>query len=221
MGLVVTFISQKGGVGKSTLARALATFASKDGQRATLADLDHEQRTVTIWEHARSRHAIRPEVRVIEASVDQTPKLARNCDLLVVDTAGKITDDIHALARQAHLVVHPTSPSADDMHISVLVCLAMERVGIARERLAFALCNVLSQGEERDARTFLGSFGYRVLEGSVPSNIAYREAMKVGRSILETGQRTLYGAPNLLISDLLQVALRNAGKKRTPASSRN
>ena len=89
----------------------------------------------------------------------------------------------------------------------------MERVGIPREKLAFALCGVMSKAEERDARAFLGSFSYLVLQGGVPSSAAYREAMKAGRSILETGQRTLNGAASLLISDLLSVAMHSAGKK--------
>jgi len=108
-------MSQKGGVGKSTLARALATFASKNGSNVTLVDLDHEQRTVTVWEHSRSRHGVNPVLHVTEASSEEVSKLARQCDLLIIDTAGGITDESHALARQAHLIVQPTSPSADDM----------------------------------------------------------------------------------------------------------
>ena len=64
-------MSQKGGVGKSTLARALATFASKNGSNVTLVDLDHEQRTVTVWEHSRSRHGVNPVLHVTEASSEE------------------------------------------------------------------------------------------------------------------------------------------------------
>jgi chromosome partitioning protein len=214
VGIVVTFISQKGGVGKSTLARALATFARESGLTTKVVDLDQQQKTLTIWEHTRSRHGIKPAIHVEDASPSEALKLARTSDLLIIDTAGKITEQIHELAKQAHLVVQPTSPSSDDMHISVLVFLAMERVGIPRERLAFALSAVLSKSEEKDARAFLTSFGYPVLEGSIPSNLAYRDAMKVGRSILETKQRTLNGTAHRLISEMLQAAMRNAGKKK-------
>jgi chromosome partitioning protein len=43
MSLVIAFISQKGGVGKSTLARGLATFASQQGLKTKIADLDLQQ----------------------------------------------------------------------------------------------------------------------------------------------------------------------------------
>jgi len=76
--------------------------------------------------------------------------------------------------------------------ISILVFLAMERIGIERERLAFALCRVLSANEERDARSYLSSFGYAVLESWIPEDLGYRVAMRHGRSVTETEQKPLW-----------------------------
>jgi hypothetical protein len=115
---------------------------------------------------------------------------------------------------RAHLAVQPTSPSADDLHLAVLVFLALERVGIAREKLAFALCIVLSANEEKNARSSLASFGYVVLEGAIPQHLTYRVAMRSGRSIMETGQKTLDGRAERLMADLLQKAMREGGKKK-------
>jgi len=42
---IIAFISQKGGVGKSTLARALAVEASKQKFNVLLADCDPQQAT--------------------------------------------------------------------------------------------------------------------------------------------------------------------------------
>ena len=42
---IIAFISQKGGVGKSTLARALAVETSKGKLKVLLADCDPQQRT--------------------------------------------------------------------------------------------------------------------------------------------------------------------------------
>ena len=67
----------------------------------------------------------------------------------------------------------------------------MELISIARDRLAFALSRVLSAAEEKYARSYLASFGYAVLDGSIPEHLGYREAMRAGRSVTETGQKTL------------------------------
>ena len=42
---IIAFISQKGGVGKSTLARALAVEATREDLKTLLADLDPGQQT--------------------------------------------------------------------------------------------------------------------------------------------------------------------------------
>ena len=45
MTTIIAFISQKGGIGKSTLARALAHEASKQEFHVLLADCDPQQAT--------------------------------------------------------------------------------------------------------------------------------------------------------------------------------
>jgi chromosome partitioning protein len=212
--LVVAFVSQKGGVGKSTLARGLGTFAVNRGLKTTIADLDQQQQTTVVWETTRARHDLKPlmDVRSFRSVADAVNS-AKTSELLILDMAGKITDGATEASAHAHLLVQPTSPSSDDLHISVLVFLAMERISIARDRLAFALSRVLSAAEEKYARSYLASFGYAVLDGSIPEHLGYREAMRAGRSVTETGQKTLDGAAQALMIDLLRAAEKNATKK--------
>jgi chromosome partitioning protein len=216
MPVVVAFVSQKGGVGKSTLARALATFAVAHGLRTKLADLDVAQKTVTIWENNRAGHRLAPAIDV-EAfdAAKAAVAAAKNCDLLIMDTAGKIVEDTTEVSQYADLLVQPTSPSSDDLNICVLLFLAMERVSIPRERLAFALCRTLSPQEEKGARAYLESFGYRVLEGAIPEDLAYRDAMKVGKSIGESGRKELNRRAQDVMADILHKAGANIDKKRT------
>ena len=56
MTVVVAFVSRKGGVGKSTFARALAAVAARRGLSTTLADLDKDQQTATRWQRLREKH---------------------------------------------------------------------------------------------------------------------------------------------------------------------
>jgi chromosome partitioning protein len=212
--LVVAFVSQKGGVGKSTLARGLATFAIGNGLKTRVADLDLQQRTAIVWETTRARHGVKPEVDVQPFDrVKDAVNIAKNSELLILDMPGRITDGATEASEYAHLLVQPTSPSSDDLHISVLVFLAMERIAVARNKLAFALCRVLSAAEEKYARSYLQSFGYDVLDTSLPEHLGYREAMRVGRSVTETHQKTLDGAARALMTDLLRKAEKNAVRK--------
>ena len=53
MTTIVAFVSQKGGVGKSTLARALAREAAMSGLKTKIADLDTQQGTSVDWHRTR------------------------------------------------------------------------------------------------------------------------------------------------------------------------
>src|SRR5215471_10276677 len=106
MPVVVAFVSQKGGVGKSTLARALATFAVAHGLKTKLADLDVQQKTVTVWENNRAGHRLTPAIDV-EAfdAVKAAVTAAKSWDLLIMDTAGKIVEGTTEVSQYADLLV--------------------------------------------------------------------------------------------------------------------
>jgi len=205
MPVVVAFISQKGGVGKSTLARALAAVAAHAKLKVKLADLDPQQRTLLVWEKARKENRVAPRIRV-EAfvSADEALAHAAEDDLLILDTAGRVTDATLDLARRVHLVVQPTGPSVDDLHPSVLVFHALTKLGIPRERLVFALCRTLAKGEEDAAREYLEAAGYEVLAGSIPERVAYRHALNRGQALTETGESSLNKRADALMEGLLE-----------------
>jgi chromosome partitioning protein len=62
MPTTIAFVSQKGGVGKSALARLLAVGAINRGRKALLADFDLDQLTCVEWGALRMRSNIEPEV---------------------------------------------------------------------------------------------------------------------------------------------------------------
>jgi ABC-type cobalamin/Fe3+-siderophores transport system ATPase subunit len=64
MATIIALVSQKGGVGKSTLARALAREAAVSGLKVKLADLDTQQGTSTNWHRRRLDAGAEPEFSV-------------------------------------------------------------------------------------------------------------------------------------------------------------
>jgi hypothetical protein len=67
---------------------------------------------------------------------------------VVLDTPGQVSQLTLDIARHADLIVQPTGPSADDLLPAMLVFQAMTNLGIAPERMIFALCRTLSDEEE-------------------------------------------------------------------------
>jgi chromosome partitioning protein len=210
MTTVVAFVGQKGGVGKSTLARALATSAVRAGLAVKTVDLDPQQATITVWAQARDRYKVSPSIKV-DAFVFVKDALAgaQTEDFVIIDTPGGISDAIAEIAVHATLLVQPTSPSIDDLYPGVFVFQALERVGISRDRLAFALCRTLGEEEAADARGYLGGLGYAVLAGDVPEHLDYRRAMNQGRAITEASEELLSARAETMIADLLARARRS------------
>ena len=204
MPAVIAFVSQKGGVGKSTLARALAAVCSHAGLDVILADLDPRQQTLVHWQKARTEYRVSPRVSVEPFNdAAEAAERAETRDLLILDTPGGVNDDTLAVAHMAHLVVQPTGPSLDDLHPTVLLFHELVEAGIPKSRLVVALCRVLDEEEEAAARAYLDEAGYEVLEGSIPESITYRVAHNRGRSLTETDEQSFNDRADALIEALL------------------
>ena len=209
MASIVAFVGQKGGIGKSTLSRALATSAASAGLKVRTADLDPQQATITVWAQARNRQKLSPPVQVDRfPSMKHALESAEGEELFVLDTPCAISDEIADVAKQAVLLVQPTSPTVDDLYPAVLVFHALERMGTPREKLAFALCRTLADEEASDARSYLEGLGYAVLASDIPERLEYRKAMNQGRAITEAEPEDLRARAETMMADLLARARR-------------
>jgi chromosome partitioning protein len=190
MAVIVRLVSQKGGVGKSTLARALGGAVAHAGLKVRIADLDPQQHTVVEWERTRGENRLAPllDVRAF-ATVAQALAGIADDELLILDAparAGRRTLDI---AKAADLVVQPTSGSLDDLRPAVVFFHELVQAGIAKQRLAVALSRILAPGEEEAARAYIAKAGYEVLAGAISERAAYREAHNRGQAVTEAKRR--------------------------------
>ena len=185
--VIVGFVSQKGGVGKSTLSRALATSAAAAGTMVTIADLDIQQETVKRWADRREEYGAGSEVIVAgyDTAKEAMDSVAGENQLLIIDAPPRASRGTLEIARRADLVVQPTGPGVDDLDPAILLFHELSRAGIPADKLVMALCRVASKGEEELARRYIEKAGYTVLPGSILERTAYREAHNRGLSISE------------------------------------
>ena len=166
MTTVVAFVSQKGGVGKSTLSRALAREAAAGGLKVKVADLDTQQGTSVDWNRTRLEAGIEPVVSVESfKTAAQALSMAEHFDLLILDGPARTSQATLEIARAASLVVQPTGASLDDLRPAVREFHALVKAGVPHNRLAFALNRIGTPAEETDARSYLAEAGYGVLDG--------------------------------------------------------
>jgi chromosome partitioning protein len=204
MASVIALVSQKGGVGKSTLARALAREAAAGGLRVKIADLDTQQGTSVDWHRTRMDAGIEPVVSA-EAfkTAAQALAIADHFDVLVIDGPARTSQATLEIARVADLVVQPTGASLDDLRPAVREFHALVKAGVPKERLAFALNRIGTDAEEADARAYLAEAGYAVLNGCLVERPAYRKAQNEGRAVTETRYAALNTRADALIQSLI------------------
>lgn len=204
MPTVIAFVSQKGGVGKSTLSRALAREAAAGGLAVKIADLDTQQGTSVDWHRQRLNSAIDPTVAV-EAfkTAEQALGIANGYDLLVIDGPARTSKATLAIATVADLVVQPTGASADDLRPAVREFHALVQAGVPTSKLVFALNRIGTDSEEADTRSYITEAGYEALPGCLPERPAYRQAQNLGYSVTETRFSKLNERANALIQAMI------------------
>ena len=107
--MIISLISQKGGVGKSALARLLAVEVTRVGWTVKIADLDPAQGTSTKWKARRDQSGLHPEVAVEKyRTVDRAIKEAENFDLMILDGPAHAEQGGRVMAQNSDLVRMPT-----------------------------------------------------------------------------------------------------------------
>lgn len=124
----ITFASQKGGTGKSTLAIGLAVAAMEDGESAFILETD-PQGTISNWggrrtnpepvvERIAERFQIERALRIFER---------RGGTLAVVDTPGSDNNLVTEAIRLADLCLIPTRPSLADVEAAHPTLMVIRR----------------------------------------------------------------------------------------------
>jgi chromosome partitioning protein len=204
MGVVVAFVSQKGGVGKSTLARALAREAAAGGLSVKVADMDVQQGTLVNWQRRRLAAGREPSVSVESFRNAGSALNGRDSfDLLVLDGPARASSATLEIAKASDLVVQPTGASLDDLEPAVLTFHELVREGISREKLLFALCRMQTEAEVRDCRSYLTEARYAILEGFLPERPAYRAVQNVGFAVTEIRYLSLRKQAEALVQGIV------------------
>jgi len=207
MGYIIGMISQKGGVGKSTLARMMAREFAEGGMSVKIADLDTQQQTCTHWAGRRAENGVTPEIQVQGfASVRSAIEDAARFDAYILDGKPNASEQTLEVAKVCDLVVIPTGQTVDDLHPGVVLAHTLVKKGLPLHRIAFAMFKTTgSERENSAARQYLKQAGYLVLDGEVPVSTGYGSASDMGKAITETSFKTLNGKAATLAQSVIDM----------------
>src|ERR1700730_11789260 len=222
MASLIGLVSQKGGVGKSTLARLIAREYAAAGWQVKIADLDISQGTSTDWKQRRERGGIKPDIAVEPfGTVAQALKVTQLYDLVVFDGPPHSMAGTLEIANVSDALILPTGLSLDDLKPTVLLAHELVKHRIPSDKLTFALCRVGDRENEiTEARAYIVRAGYQVLEGELPERTGYRRASDQGKGASETTHPSLRERAERLAQSVINFVIKSSNAEEHEAEVR-
>lgn len=202
--LVIACLSQKGGVGKSTLARLIARTYAVAGWSVKICDFNTTQLTSAKWSQLRVNSGVEP---VIPAEPYNTPTRLRkeNVDLVVADGRPDSDQSSLDIARLSDLIIVPTGLSLDDLEPQLAFAHELVQKGVKKEKILFVLNKTTdSPTAVHEARNYLRA--YHVAQQDITARTSYQRAQNHGRALSEVGVKvgSLEEKADLLAAEIVQ-----------------
>ena len=179
---VITFVTQKGGAGKTTLAVNCAVAATRRKKMVLIIDLD-AQASAEGWYQDREAESPRL-VRLESGDLSQALAKAREAgfDYVLIDTPGKDEPATAAAIRAADFCIVPCRPTPVDLKAIPPTVATINRLS---KPAIFVLTQTPPRGERiREAEVGLAMLGI-VCPIRVVARTAYQDAQGAGLGVSE------------------------------------
>ena len=193
--MIVAFLNQKGGVGKTTLALHLAGEWARHGKRVTLIDAD-PQGSALDWSQQRARENLTRLFGVVGLARDtlhrEAPELAGAVDHVVIDGPPRVAGLMRSALLAADLVLIPVQPSPLDGWASAEMLSLLSEARIYRPQLAarFVLnrCGARTVIARETAES-LADHDPPVLATTIGQRVTFADAAQSGRLVFELAEQ--------------------------------
>lgn len=191
MSLVISFLNQKGGVGKTTLSINVAACLSLLGQKVLLIDAD-KQGTASTWASLRAESAFQVVSLSRENMARDAMKLAGGFDFTIIDGPPQAETISRSCIVASDLVVLPIEPGGASRWSSDLT---IRQVTEAQELKQTLKCGFVVSRKiggtvlGRDTRVMAADAGIPTFKTEIEQRIAYAEALTMGKTVFEWAGR--------------------------------
>ena len=186
--MIIGVLSQKGGVGKTTLTLNLAAHFAGSGARVLVVDAD-PQGSALAWSSARERPPLFPVIGMAKPTLHRDlPDVASDYDMVLIDGAPRVNDLGRAAILASDLVLIPVQPSPFDVWAADDTVRLVQEAQQFRENLraAFAVNRkIVNTAIGRDVARAFDDAPFPVLPAAVSQRVVFAECAGQGLTVEE------------------------------------
>lgn len=187
--MIVSFLNQKGGVGKTTLAINVAAVLARHTHRVLLVDAD-PQGSALDWAAARTGKPLFSVAGLPRASIHkELPTLAQGYDMVIIDGPPRVYDVARSAIMASDLVLIPVQPSPYDVWAAKEIVDLMHEASVFKPNLksAFAINRkIVNTALGRDVVDALSDYPIPVLKAAICQRVILAESAAQGQTVFET-----------------------------------
>ena len=186
--MIIGVLSQKGGVGKTTLSLNIASHYAGQGRKVLLVDAD-PQGSALAWSSARDLPPLFPVVGMAKPSLHRDlPAVAADYDVTIIDGAPRVNDLGRAAILASDLVLIPVQPSPFDVWAADDTVQLVQEAQQFKEALkaAFAINRkIVNTAIGRDVAKAFDDAPFPVLPTTVCQRVLFAECAGQGLTVRE------------------------------------
>lgn len=187
MSFVISFLNQKGGVGKSTLSINVAACLAILGQKVLLIDAD-KQSTASTWVSLRQETKFQVVSMARENMARDALRIAADFDFTIIDGPPQAETISRSCIVASDLVVVPIEPGGASRWSSDLTVRQLKEAQELKPTLKCGFVVSRKIGSTvlgRDTRVMAADAGIPIFDTEIEQRIAYAEALTMGKTIFE------------------------------------
>ena len=185
--MIISFVNQKGGVGKTTAAINLAISLKRKNYNLVFIDADPQGSAVQ-WHSIEGNKSFEILHHPSPIQADDIKQLSMNYDYVIIDAPPAIGDISKAILAATDLAIVPLSPSALDVWSCWGTLKMIDEIRPLNPEIEVKLLiNRKIPGTRigRDAREVMDKFQMNVFDTELCQRVAFIDAMTYGVSVMQ------------------------------------